>query len=38
LYSRGAADAILEGKSLVIQEIVQTGADEFVEISDDAAA
>ena len=37
LYARGAADAILEGKSQVIQEIVQ--ADEFVEVSgEDAAA
>ena len=36
LYARGAADAILEGKSLVIQEIVQAG-DEFVEVSDEAA-
>jgi len=30
LYARGVADAILEGKSAVIQEIVQAG-DEFVE-------
>jgi small subunit ribosomal protein S2 len=33
LYARGAADAILEGRSQVIQEIVQAG-DEFVEVSD----
>ena len=32
LYARGAADAILEGKSTVIQEIVQ-GGDEFVEVA-----
>ena len=32
LYARGAADAILEGRSQVIQEIVQAG-DEFVEVS-----
>ncbi len=31
LYARGVADAILEGKSQVIQEIVQT--EEFVEVS-----
>jgi small subunit ribosomal protein S2 len=37
LYSRGVADAILEGKSTVIQEIVQSG-DEFVEVSEEASA
>ncbi|MEO8976471.1 MAG: 30S ribosomal protein S2, partial [Casimicrobiaceae bacterium] len=37
LYARGAADAVLEGKSQVIQEIVQAG-DEFVEVKDEAAA
>ena len=31
LYARGVADAILEGRSQVIQEIVQT--EEFVEVS-----
>ena len=36
LYARGVADAILEGKSTVIQEIVQAG-DEFVEVADEAA-
>ena len=36
LYARGVADAILEGKSQVIQEIVQT--EEFVELSADEAA
>ena len=36
LYARGIADAILEGKSQVIQEIVQT--EEFVEVSGDEAA
>jgi small subunit ribosomal protein S2 len=35
LYARGVADAILEGKSQVIQEIVQT--EEFVEIPADEA-
>jgi small subunit ribosomal protein S2 len=35
LYARGAADAILEGKSTVIQEIVQ-GGDEFVEVAEEA--
>ena len=37
LYARGAADAILEGRSDVIQEIVQAG-EEFVEVADDATA
>jgi len=36
LYARGVADAILEGRSQVIQEIVQT--EEFVEVSADEAA
>jgi small subunit ribosomal protein S2 len=36
LYARGVADAILEGKSQVIQEIVQT--EEFVEVSGDESA
>ncbi|CAG0986247.1 30S ribosomal protein S2 [Burkholderiales bacterium] len=35
LYARGAADAVLEGRSTVIQEIVQ-GSDEFVEVADEA--
>ena len=35
LYARGAADAILEGKSTVIQAIVQ-GGDEFVEVAEEA--
>ena len=37
LYARGAADAILEGKSTVMQEIVQ-GSDEFVEVAEEASA
>jgi len=37
LYARGAADAVLEGRSQVIQEIVQ-GGDEFVEVSEEASA
>jgi len=36
LYARGVADAVLEGRSQVIQEIVQ--ADEFVEVSGEEAA
>ena len=34
LYARGAADAVLEGRSQVIQEIV---GDEFVEVEEQAA-
>jgi small subunit ribosomal protein S2 len=34
LYARGVADAILEGRSHVVQEIVAASADEFVEIDD----
>jgi small subunit ribosomal protein S2 len=36
LYARGAADAVLEGRSQVIQEIVQ-GGDEFVEVQEASA-
>jgi small subunit ribosomal protein S2 len=35
LYARGVADAILEGRSQVISEIV--AADEFVEVDDGTA-
>ncbi|MFO1283361.1 MAG: 30S ribosomal protein S2 [Burkholderiales bacterium] len=34
LYARGVADAILEGRSTVIQEIIQ-GGDEFVEVAEE---
>ena len=38
LYARGVADAILEGRSQVVQEIVAAGGDdEFVEIQDEVA-
>ena len=37
LYARGVADAVLEGKSNTIQEIVASG-DEFVEVADEASA
>ena len=36
LYARGAADAVLEGRNVVIQEIVE-GGDEFVEVADEPA-
>jgi len=36
LYARGVADAVLEGKSQAISEVVQqlAGDDEFVEVAD----
>ncbi len=34
LYARGVADAVLEGKNQVIQEIVAAGSDEFVEVEE----
>ncbi len=37
LYARGVADAVLEGRSTVIQEIVAAG-DEFVEVKEEAQA
>ena len=38
LYARGVADAILEGRSQVVQEIVAAGGDdEFVEVQDEVA-
>jgi small subunit ribosomal protein S2 len=37
LYARGVADAVLEGKSQSVQEIVQSG-DEFVEVAEGASA
>lgn len=39
LYARGVADAILEGRSSSVQDIVESvkgGADEFVEVSEQA--
>ena len=37
LYCRGVADAILEGRSQTIQEIVAAGSDDFVEVEENAA-
>jgi small subunit ribosomal protein S2 len=34
LYARGIADAVLEGKSQVIEEIVAASEDEYVEVED----
>jgi small subunit ribosomal protein S2 len=38
LYARGIADAVLEGRSQSIQEIVGAGADEFVEVEESSEA
>ncbi|MCX7673965.1 MAG: 30S ribosomal protein S2 [Thiobacillaceae bacterium] len=40
LYARGIADAVLEGKAQVIEELVSTiqADDEFVEVEEDTAA
>ncbi len=37
LYSRGVADAILEGRNQAVQEIVAAAGDEFVEVQEEAA-
>jgi small subunit ribosomal protein S2 len=36
LYARGIADAVLEGRSQTIEEIVSASRDEFVEVNDEA--
>jgi small subunit ribosomal protein S2 len=38
LYARGVADAVLEGRSQTIQEIVNAGGDDFVEVEEEGAA
>jgi len=38
LYARGIADAILEGRSQSVQEIISAGADEFVEVEEAGGA
>ena len=38
LYARGLADAILEGKTQVIEEMVAAGEDEYVEVEEGVAA
>jgi len=37
LYARGMADAILEGRSQTVQEIVGATSDEFVEVEESGA-
>ncbi len=38
LYARGVADAVLEGRSQSLQEIVEAGQDEFVEVEEGKTA
>lgn len=35
LYARGVADAVLQGRSQVLQEIVSAGGEEFVEVEEE---
>ncbi|MBR0565228.1 30S ribosomal protein S2 [Azoarcus sp. L1K30] len=35
LYARGVADAVLQGRSQVLQEIVAAGGEEFVEVEEE---
>ena len=36
LYARGIADAVLEGRSQSLEEVVAASRDEFVEVEEDA--
>jgi small subunit ribosomal protein S2 len=38
LYARGMADAVLEGRSQSLEEVVSASRDEFVEVEEDEAA
>ncbi len=35
LYARGVADAVLEGRTLAVEEVVAASRDEFVEVEDE---
>jgi small subunit ribosomal protein S2 len=37
LYARGMADAVLEGRSQAVEEVVAASRDEFVEVNDEGA-
>ena len=37
LYARGVADAVLEGRSQALQDVVAAGSDEFVEVEEDGS-
>jgi small subunit ribosomal protein S2 len=36
LYARGVADAVLEGRTMALHDIVAAGGDEFVEVEDES--
>ena len=38
LYARGAADAVLEGRNMALNDIVAAGEDEFVEVEEEEAS
>ena len=38
LYARGMADAVLEGRSQAVEEVVAASRDEFVEVNDEAGS
>jgi len=38
LYARGVADAVLEGRTQSLEEVVAASKDEFVEVEEDEAA
>jgi small subunit ribosomal protein S2 len=35
LYARGMADAVLEGRSQAVEEVVAASRDEFVEVAEE---
>jgi small subunit ribosomal protein S2 len=35
LYARGMADAVLEGRSQAVEEVVTASRDEFVEVAEE---
>ena len=37
LYARGVADAVLEGRTMALHDIVAAGEDEFVEVEEEAS-
>jgi small subunit ribosomal protein S2 len=37
LYARGVADAVLEGRTQAVEEVVAASRDEFVEVEEESA-
>ncbi|HTM60298.1 MAG TPA: 30S ribosomal protein S2, partial [Burkholderiales bacterium] len=37
LYARGIADAVMEGRSQAVEEVVSASRDEFVEVNEEGA-